>query len=228
MKPQPKDINLYNKVKKKVMFKNPKHSAYRSGRIVSQYKKEYKVKFGKDRAYTGDKSKGTLNRWMKEDWRNQRGEVGYKKKGDVYRPTKRVNKDTPKTFNELSKKEISNAMKEKKDKGRVSKFDKDGLKEKIVRIEKPSVKGKKYTAIIKNISTGKERKISYGAQGYSQYNDSTPLKLYSSKNHGDEKRRQNYFSRHSGVKNKKEAIDKELKKSGGFYNAKILSHKYLW
>ena len=160
---KPNDVNLYNKVKKKVMFKNPKHSAYRSGRIVSQYKKE-----------------------------------------------------------------ISNPMKEKKDKGMVSKFDKDGLKEKIVRIEKPSVKGKKYTAIIKNISTGKERKISYGSKGYSQFNDSTPLKLYSSKDHGDEKRRQNYFSRHSGVKNKKEAIDKELKKSGGFYNAKILSHKYLW
>lgn len=107
-------------------------------------------------------------------------------------------------------------------------YNKVKKKEKIVRIEKPSVKGKKYTAIIKNISTGKERKISYGALGYFQFNDSTPLKLYSSKNHGDEKRRQNYFSRHSGVKNKKEAIDKELKKSGGFYNAKILSHMYLW
>ena len=164
MKPQPKDVNLYNKVKKKVMFKNPKHSAYRSGRIVSQYKKEYKVKFGKDRAYTGDKSKGTLNRWMKEDWRNQRGEVGYKKKGDVYRPTKRVNKDTPKTFNELSKKEISNAMKEKKDKGRVSKFDKDGLKEKIVRIEPPSVKGKKYTATI--YSDGKDANYKTNPQSY--------------------------------------------------------------
>ena len=228
MKPQPKDKNLYNKVKQKIIFRNKKHSAYRSGRIVSEYKKQYKLKFGSGSAYTGDKSKGTLNRWMDEKWRNQRGEVGYKKKGDVYRPTKRISKDTPTTFNELSKKEIKDAMKEKRDKGRVSKFDKDGLKEKIVRIERPSVKGKKYTAIVKNISTGKERKISYGAIGFSQFKDSTPLKLYSSKDHGDEKRRQNYFNRHSGVKNKKEAIEKEIKKSGGFYNAKILSHKFLW
>jgi hypothetical protein len=228
MKPQPKDKNLYNKVKQKIIFRNKKHSAYRSGRIVSEYKKQYKLKFGSGSAYTGDKSKGTLNRWMSEKWRNQRGEVGYKKKGDVYRPTKRISKDTPTTFNELSKKEIKDAMKEKRDKGRVSKFDKDGLKEKIVRIERPSVKGKKYTAIVKNISTGKERKISYGAIGFSQFKDSTPLKLYSSKDHGDEKRRQNYFSRHSGVKNKKEAIKKEIKKSKGFYNAKILSHKFLW
>ena len=63
----------------------PKHSAYRSGLVV----KEYKAEGGK---YTGDKSKGGLTRWFKEDWKNQRGETGYKKKGDIYRPTKRVSK----------------------------------------------------------------------------------------------------------------------------------------
>ena len=43
------------------------------------------------------------------------------------------------------------------------------------------------------------------------------------------KRRDNYFSRHSGgIKNKKKALAKEIRKSKGLYNAKILSHKYLW
>ena len=42
--------------------------------------------------------------------------------GDVYRPTKRITKDTPTTFNELSKKEIKKAQQEKKTKGRVKKF----------------------------------------------------------------------------------------------------------
>ena len=65
-----------------------------------------------------------LGRWFKEEWKNQRGGEGYKKKGDVYRPTKRITKDTPKTFKELSKKDISKAQMEKKKTGRVKKFGK--------------------------------------------------------------------------------------------------------
>ena len=34
---------------------------------------------------------------------------------------------------------------------------------------------------------------------------------------------QNYFSRHSGTKKRGEAIKKEIAKSGGLYNAKILT-----
>ena len=63
-----------------------------------------------------------LGRWFAERWRNQRGEVGYKYKGDVYRPTRRVNKKTPTTFSELSPKRLSRARSEKKRTGRVSKF----------------------------------------------------------------------------------------------------------
>ena len=81
--------------------------------------KEYKERGG---TYSGDKEEGKLRRWFKEDWRNQRGEVGYKNKGDVYRPTKRVSKDTPTTHGELSKTEVKRAMKEKKTTGRVKKF----------------------------------------------------------------------------------------------------------
>ena len=112
---EPKNKELYLKVKKEIYKKYPKHSAYRSGLLV----KEYKSRGGE---YTGKKNKDGLTRWFKEEWTNQRGTTGYKKKSDVYRPTKRITKDTPKTFKELSKKEISVAQKKKLKKGRVDKF----------------------------------------------------------------------------------------------------------
>lgn len=102
------------------------------------------------------------------------------------------------------------------------------MEEVIVKIMKSTQKGKKYTAIVRNKKTKKERKISFGAIDYQQFKDSTPLKLYSSKDHGDPKRKKNYFMRHSGVGTKAKAIKKEKDKSGGKYNARILSHRFLW
>lgn len=121
---KPKDQKLYDLIKKKIYKEMPTHSAYRSGQLVKKYKEAYKKKHGNNIAYTGNKSKGNLTRWMKEKWTNQRGETGYKKKGDVYRPTKRISSKTPATFNELNKKQISKAMKEKAKTGRVKKFKK--------------------------------------------------------------------------------------------------------
>ena len=114
-KPKPTNKTLYNRVAARIKKKVPKHSAYRSGLIVKAYKKAG----GK---YSGTKSKGNLGRWFKEKWRNQRGGVGYKKKGDVYRPTKRVSKKTPKTFKELGKKRVKKAQSRKRKTGRVKKF----------------------------------------------------------------------------------------------------------
>tara|TARA_Y100000817_G_scaffold287304_1_gene255770 strand:+ start:114 stop:446 length:333 start_codon:yes stop_codon:yes gene_type:complete len=102
------------------------------------------------------------------------------------------------------------------------------MKEKIVKFEKSKIKGKKYKVTIKNKKTSKERTLHFGGLGYEQYKDSTPLKLYKNVNHNTKKRRDNYFSRHSGIKNKKKATLKEIKKSKRLYNAKILSHIYLW
>jgi hypothetical protein len=99
--------------------------------------------------------------------------------------------------------------------------------EKIVQIKKSNKKDKKYMAFIKGASQ-RNRVIHFGARDYEQYRDSTKLGLYRSKNHGDKKRRSNYFKRHSGTSKKSEAIHKEFRKSHGKYNAKILSHKYLW
>lgn len=123
MSSKPKDPKLYQRVKNQIYKKYPKHSAYRSGLLVKKYKELYKKKYNSTSAYSGKKQeKKGLSRWFKEKWRNQRGNVGYKKKGDVYRPTKRITKKTPKTYKELSKPRIKKAIEEKKKKGRVKKF----------------------------------------------------------------------------------------------------------
>ena len=98
--PEPVDKELYEKVKKEIYAKYQQHSAYRSGLLVQEYKR-------RGGTYKGSETKTNgLNLWFASKWRNQRGEVGYKYKSDVYRPTVRVTKDTPTTFAELTEKEI--------------------------------------------------------------------------------------------------------------------------
>ena len=120
----PTDIKLYNRVSNLIKRKYPKHSAYRSGMIVKEYKKQFKSKYGSRKSpYKGvkDPNKG-LSRWFREEWKTQSGNVGYKNKSDVYRPTKRITKKTPITFKELSSKEIKKARREKSRTGRVKRF----------------------------------------------------------------------------------------------------------
>mgnify|MGYP006088905551 FL=1 len=119
----PKDTKLYESIKIKVYKQITKHSAYRSGILVKEYKKAYLKKYKSNEAYYGKKTnKKGLARWFKEEWKNQRGEVGYKKTNDVYRPTRRVTPKTPLTFNELTKYELAKAKKNKEIKGRVYRF----------------------------------------------------------------------------------------------------------
>jgi len=123
---KPTDQKLYDSVKAQVMKSIPKHSAYRSGRVVMLYKQRFKEKYGNNKKpYSGKKpmNKG-LSRWFKEDWRSQKGKKGYDTKGDIFRPTKRITKDTPTTMKELSRSQIKQAMKEKKKTGRVKKYKK--------------------------------------------------------------------------------------------------------
>jgi hypothetical protein len=119
---KPRDIALYEKVKKEIYRKHPKHSAYRSGLLVQAYKKEYsRTRSGSP--YSGRKPKRSgLSRWYAEKWRNQRGEVGYRYKSDVYRPTRRITTRTPVTFSELRKSEIRRARRAKSRSGRVKRF----------------------------------------------------------------------------------------------------------
>jgi hypothetical protein len=126
MPSQPADPVLYDKVKKDIYRKYPKHSAYRSGHLVKAYKEQFSEKYGSKKSpYKGEKTrKKGLSRWFAEKWSNQRGESGYKFKHDVYRPTIRVTKDTPVLLEELTDKQIEAARREKYEKGRVYKFDK--------------------------------------------------------------------------------------------------------
>jgi hypothetical protein len=70
-----------------------------------------------------------------------------------------------------------------------------------------SAKGKKYTAIVDG------HKVHFGALGYQQFHDRTPLKLYSAWDHNDPERRKRYYLRHS----------KTTK-----YSADWFSKHYLW
>ena len=53
----PTDMKMYNSVKKSIYKKIPKHSAYRSGRVVAEYKKRFKKKYGSKSPYKGKKNK---------------------------------------------------------------------------------------------------------------------------------------------------------------------------
>jgi hypothetical protein len=121
--PTPKDEALYKKVKAYVYKKYPIHSAYRSGRLVTLYKKRYLKKYDNDDAYIGKKPEmSKLQRWFKEDWKSDTGKYRYTSKSSVYRPSKRITKDTPLTFSELTQKELRRAKRQKAKKGRVYRF----------------------------------------------------------------------------------------------------------
>jgi hypothetical protein len=65
-----------------------------------------------------------LNQWFKEDWRTPGGNKDYSEGENTFRPTKRISKDTPATWDELTPAEKANAQKEKNTQGRVSKYKK--------------------------------------------------------------------------------------------------------
>ena len=58
------------------------------------------------------KKGAALRRWFKEDWRTPRGNKDYSKGENTFRPTKRVTKDTPTTWSELTPAEKAAAKKE--------------------------------------------------------------------------------------------------------------------
>jgi hypothetical protein len=116
--PEPTNKKLYEEVKAEIYAKYPKHSAYRSGLLVQEYKRRGGTYEGKE-----SQTKG-LNRWFSEKWLSQDGAPIYKRKNDIFRPTVRVTKETPITFQELTQKEIERARREKAKTGRVNKFKK--------------------------------------------------------------------------------------------------------
>jgi len=125
--PTPTNKALYNYVKQLANKKfKSKSGIYRSSWIVREYKK----RGGK---YSGKKTSSSgLKRWYKEKWvdlnrpiRNSKGKIiGYKSCGrksvknskgkyPLCRPSKRINKGTPRTYHSISKSSIKKAKKEK-------------------------------------------------------------------------------------------------------------------
>lgn len=85
---------------------------------------------------------------------------------------------------------------------------------KFLRFEKSRTHGKKYDAILLNKTTKKEKRVPFGALGYSHYKDKA-LGLYSKSNHLDVARRARYRARHKG--------ENLAKFSSGYF-----AWKYLW
>jgi hypothetical protein len=98
----PADKKLYERVKKKIyaIYKVP--SAYRSGAVVKEYKKQGGTYLGNQK-----KSEG-LSRWFREQWADV-GDKSY----PVYRPTIRVTKETPLTVSEIKPSDLKKKIKEK-------------------------------------------------------------------------------------------------------------------
>lgn len=92
------DKDIYEKAKKEVYAMYKKPSAYRSGMLV----KRYKELGGR---YTGEKTKKGLVRWFNEEWKDVNPNKS-KNTYPVYRPTKRISKETPLTISEISKKNL--------------------------------------------------------------------------------------------------------------------------
>jgi hypothetical protein len=80
---------LYEKVKKIADTTYSKPSAYKSGFIVKKYKEM-------GGTYSGKKDNKGIGRWFKENWKD----IG-NKEYPVFRPTKRITKDTPLTPDEI-------------------------------------------------------------------------------------------------------------------------------
>jgi hypothetical protein len=186
---------LYETAKKIADETYDKPSAYKSGFIVKKYKEL-------GGTYSGKKENKGIGRWFKEDWKDIGG-----KEYPVYRPTKRVSKDTPLTASEIDPIQAKKQIKLKqiiKGDSNLPKFEEkqgSGIEEfsnpkqvmknakkylgKDVAIELSNKKDKKY--MVYNPNTKKW--VHFGQIGYEDFTK-----------HKDPKRRENYLTRTANMK----------------------------
>ena len=67
------------------------------------------------------------------------------------------------------------------------------------------------------------RTVQFGAKGYQQYKDQTPLRLYKKSDHGDAKRRDRYRKRHGALRCKNGELCIKKKYSPAWF-----SWHFLW
>lgn len=102
---QPINLKLYEKAKAIVYKKYAKPSAYRSGAVIKLYKEM-------GGTFKDDNKPKLLKRWFEEEWKD----VNPHKTPNsypVYRPTKRITKDTPLTVDEVDPKNLEEQAKTK-------------------------------------------------------------------------------------------------------------------
>ena len=73
----------------------------------------------------------------------------------------------------------------------------------FIKFRKSNKPEKKYTAVLKNKSTGREKNVHFGSSKYEHYKDSTGLGKWSHKDHNDANRRKRFRQRFNRLKNKK-------------------------
>jgi len=194
----PIDTKLYNKVFKEADKVFEKPSAYKSMWIQREYKKQ-------GGTYTEDGKERKLERWKDEEWKDV-GDKDY----PVYRPTKRINKDTPLTVAEISpsnlKKQIALKQKIKGNKNLPPFIPKTGgkLEDELLNWSNPiEVKMNAISYLGKNVPlyfsfkpdkkymviTPDEKVVHFGAFGMEDYTK-----------HKDEKRRKNYLARTANMR----------------------------
>ena len=97
--PTPNDKKIYARVKKQADTVYSKPSAYKSGYIVKEYKRQ-------GGTYSDDDEEKKLKRWIKEMWKDVGG-----KAYPVYRPTKIISKDTPLLVSEIKPSNLKKQIK---------------------------------------------------------------------------------------------------------------------
>lgn len=189
---------LYNQVKYLADKLYSKPSAYKSGFLVKKYKEL-------GGTYSDDKEPKNLKRWFQEDWKD----IGHKEY-PVYRPTKRINKDTPLTPNEIKPSNLKKQIDLKQiimGNYNLPKFEGRGISkaEEILEYSNPSVvfkKARKYLGKDVKIELSKnknkkymifnpntEKWINFGQMGYEDFTK-----------HKDPIRRHNYLTRTANMK----------------------------
>jgi len=208
--PIPKDKELYKFVKKIADETYKKSSAYKSGYITKLYK-------SLSGEYIDDNKEKKLKRWFKEKWQDI-GNEEY----PVFRPTIRINKDTPLTVNEIDPEQLKEQIKLKqkiKGKKNLPKFIGAGKNYSIIdglRFEKSEKKNKKLKVFYNN------NWIHFGDDRYKHFFDKTTL-LNPDLNHFDPIRRQKYLNRALNIRDKEGNLTAYEKNSPNYYAV-----NYLW
>ena len=210
---------LYEQAKKIADETYKKPSAYKSGFIIKKYKELGGTYTGKK-----DENKG-IARWFKEAWKD----IG-NKDYPVYRPTKRITKDTPLTADEIDEKQAKKqiALKQEiKGHANLPPFKQSTVsKANLNDYSNPKVvyqKARKYLGkdVIIQPSTNKNKKymvydpINENWVHFGQFNP--PMEDFTK--HKDEDRRQRYLAR--AIKIKGDWKDNK-------YSANQLSLRILW